>query len=219
MVPSTYRFPSHGRHFQDLTEKRKGTSLLTFARRLICIIPQEAHAAATAHYKDYSKKLYCVLMHLLSNGKFLRKNARTPVASGDGKDLFYIVNGISVAQGPNYALAKRLQHWRAILARSKAGCIVSSTLRHPRQQRRWSRIEPLRGPTRACPGNPKTKLSNPNELFKYGGFHGGTWRCAYEVDSIGESSVFIYFGRLAMPYIGVVAAAGAAIAAKAMGYI
>ena len=68
-------------------------------------------------------------------------------------------------------------------------------------------------------GNPKTKLSNPNELFKYGGFHGGTWRCAYEVDSIGESSVFIYFGRLAMPYIGVVAAAGAAIAAKAMGYI
>ena len=38
-----------------------------------------------------------------------------------------LVNGISVAQGPNYALAKRMQHCRAIIARSK-GCIVSSNI-------------------------------------------------------------------------------------------
>merc|ERR1712003_141432 len=49
--------------------------------------------------------------------------------------------------------------------------------------------------------NPKTKLNNPNQLFSYGSFHGGTWRCAYEVDSIGEASVFVYFGRLARPYL------------------
>ena len=235
---------------RDLTEKRKGTSLAYLCTPTdLHLIPQEAHAAATAHHKDYSKKPYCAMMHLLSNGKFLRKNARTPIASGDGSDLFYMVNGISVAQGPNYALAKRLQHWRAILARSKAGCIVSSNIAPSTStasvvQNRtfaWAYegmpyFKPyeifapetsnavmsailfydLNDPGSA--GNPKTKLNNPNELFKYGGFHGGTWRCAYEVDSIGEASVFIYFGRLAMPYLGIVAAAGVAIAAKAMGY-
>ncbi len=40
-----------------------------------------------------------------------------PVKSADGKDEFYINDGIVVQQGPNYALAKRLQHWRAMLAR------------------------------------------------------------------------------------------------------
>lgn len=41
--------------------------------------------------------------------------------------MFYIVDGLIVPQGPNYALAKRLQHWRAIVARSK-GCRVSSNV-------------------------------------------------------------------------------------------
>ena len=48
---------------------------------------------------------------------------------------------------------------------------------------------------------PKTKLHNPNQLFSYNSFHGGVWRCAYEIDSIGEASVFLYFGRIATPYI------------------
>ena len=233
---------------RDLTEKRKGTSLAYLCTPTdLHLIPEEAHAAAAAHYKEYSKKPYCAILNLLSNGKFLRKNARAPVAGEGGN--FYIVNGISVAQGPNYALAKRMQHWRAILARSKTGCIVSSNIAPSTStvsvvQNRtfaWAYegmpyFKPyeifapetsnavmsailfydLNDPSSA--GNPKTKLNNPNELFKYGGFHGGTWRCAYEVDSIGEASVFIYFGRLAMPYLGIVAAAGVAVAAKALGY-
>ncbi len=62
-------------------------------------------------------------------------------------------------------------------------------------------------------GNPKTVLANPNQLFSYGAMHGGTWRCAYEVDSIGESSVLIYFSRLAMPYVSALAAVAVAAAA------
>jgi hypothetical protein len=50
-------------------------------------------------------------------------------------------------------------------------------------------------------GNPKVPLDNPNQLFSYNAFHGGVWRCAYEIDSIGEASVFLYFGRLAAPYV------------------
>merc|ERR1712071_524835 len=62
-------------------------------------------------------------------------------------------------------------------------------------------------------GNPNTKLRNPNEIFKYGSFNGGCWRCAYEVDSIGEASVFIYFGRVAKPYVSIVVGVGAVVVA------
>jgi len=34
---------------------------------------------------------------------------------GEGGD-FYVANGLSVAQGPNYALAKRIQHWYDVVA-------------------------------------------------------------------------------------------------------
>lgn len=185
-----------------------------------------------------------MLLSLLSGGKLLRKNAKAPV-SGKGGD-FYYVNGISVAQGPNYALAKRLQHWRAITARSK-GCVVSSNIApststvsvvHNRTFawayegmpyfRPFEIFAPetsnavmsamllfdLNDPNSA--GNPQTPLANPNQLFSFGGFHGGLWRCAYEVDSIGEASVFLYFGRLARPYVLGGAALAAAVAAVAV---
>ena len=186
-------------------------------------------------------------MRLLSRGKFLRKNARAPV-SGEGGD-FYLVNGVSVAQGPNYILAKRMQHWRAIIARSK-GCIVSSNIAPSTStasviQNRtfaWAYegmpffkpyeifapetsnavmsailFSDLNDPASA--GNPRTKHSNPNQLFSYGGFHGGTWRCAYEVDSIGETSVLIYFSRVGAPYIAMISVAGIAAAAKYFGVV
>jgi hypothetical protein len=232
---------------RDLSEKRAGTSLAYLCTPTdLHLIPEEAHSAAASNFKEYSRKLYCILMSLLSNGKFLRKNAKPPVAGEGGN--YYIVNGISVAQGPNYALAKRMQHWRAIIARSK-GCIVSSNIApststvsvvHNRTFawayegmpyfKPYEIFAPetsnsvmsailfydLNDPKSA--GNPKTKLNNPNELFKWGAFHGGTWRCAYEVDSIGVSSVFIYFGRVALPYLGVLTAAGVAVGAKVLGY-
>lgn len=75
----------------------------------------------------------------------------------------------------------------------------------------------LNDPTSA--GNPKTPLNNPNQLFQWGSFNGGAWRCAYEVDSIGESSVIIYFSRLAKPYFAAAVAVGAVIASKWFGYI
>lgn len=170
-----------------------------------------------------------MMMNALSQGKFLRKNFRKPIVVGDQE--YYLVNGISVAQGPNYALAKRMQHWRAIIARSK-GCIVSSNIApststvsvvHNRTFA-WAYegmpyFEPyeifapetsnavmsailfsdLNNPKSA--GNPKTKLANPNQLFSWGSFHGGLWRAAYEVDSIGETSVLLYFWRLSSTYL------------------
>jgi hypothetical protein len=227
---------------RDLSEKRKNTSLAYLCTPTdLHLIPKEAHDAMKANYKSYSGKLYCMMMNLLSGGKFLRQNSKKPVSGKGGE--YYLVNGISVAQGPNYALAKRMQHWRAITARNK-GCIVSSNIApststvsvvHNRTFA-WAYegmpyFEPFEifAPETSNAvmsallfydlndsgswATPNTSLGNPNQLFSHGSFHGGVWRCAYEVDSIGESSVLLYFGRVAKPYMvaaGAVAAAGAA---------
>lgn len=215
---------------RDLSEKRKNVSLAYLCTPTdLHLIPKEAHDAQVENFKKYSWDPYCLLMKIISFGKYLKKNANKPV-DGEGGE-FYVVNGISVAQGPNYALAKRMQHWRAIIARSK-GCIVSSNIApststvsvvHNRTFawayegmpyfKPYEIFAPetsnavmsallfydLNDPKSA--GNPKNKLDNPNQLFSYGSFHGGVWRCAYEINSIGEASVFRYFGRLAYPYV------------------
>lgn len=56
----------------------------------------------------------------------LVKNTRPAVQSTDGKPIYY-VDGIVPDQGPNYALAKRMQHWRSIVARSQ-GHYVSTNI-------------------------------------------------------------------------------------------
>jgi hypothetical protein len=233
---------------KDLSEKRPGTSLAYLCTPTdLHLVPKEAHQAALENFKEFASKSICILMRFLSRGKFLRKNARAPVP-GEGGD-FYLINGVSVAQGPNYILAKRMQHWRAIIARSK-GCIVASNIAPATStasvvQNRtfaWAYegmpffkpyeifapetsnavmsallFSDLNDPASA--GNPRTKLSNPNQLFSYGGFHGGTWRCAYEVDSIGETSVLIYFSRVGAPYIAMGSVTGIAVAAKYFGVV
>lgn len=148
-----------------------------------------------------------------------------------------MVNGISVAQGPNYALAKRMQHWRAIIAHSK-GCIVSSNIAPStstvsvvsNRTFGWAYegmpyFEPYEifAPETSnavmsaillydlsdsnSVANPKNKLVNPQQLFSYNSFHGGLWRAAYEVDSIGETSVLIYFWRSVKTYLAFVVGA------------
>lgn len=64
-------------------------------------------------------------MHIFSK-RMLRPNTQPEALSTDGETFTY-VDALVVPQGPNYALAKRMQHWRAMLAHSK-GCIVSSNI-------------------------------------------------------------------------------------------
>lgn len=44
----------------------------------------------------------------------------------------------------------------------------------------------------ATPSNPTLPLKNPLQLFSFGSFHGGVWRMAYTIDSIGTPSVLAY---------------------------
>ncbi|KAL7504946.1 hypothetical protein ACHAXN_002466 [Cyclotella atomus] len=233
---------------RDLCDKRKGTSLAYLCTPTdLHLIPKEAHDAAAKNYKEFSKKLYCMFVKLLLGKRALRRNDKKPVEGNGGE--FYYVNGISVAQGPNYAMAKRMQHWRAVIARSK-GCIVSSNIAPSTStvsvvQNRtfaWAYegmpyfkpyeifapetsnsvmsailFNDLNNPKSVA--NPKVGIANPNQLFSYGAFHGGTWRCAYEIDSIGEASVLLYFSRVAAPYIVAVGGLGLAVGAKYFGYV
>ncbi len=82
------------------------------------VISKEAHAqAAQAHSALSLVNLVCKLsIFNLPGSGYLVKNALKPVVADDGEE-FYFVDGIVGRQGPNYALAKRIQHWRAICAR------------------------------------------------------------------------------------------------------
>ena len=110
---------------KDMSEKRKAGLAYLCTPTDPHVVTQEAHEASVQEYKKYSSHPYCILMKLLGNGKFLRKNAMKPLP-GDGGD-FYVVNGLSVAQGPNYTFAIRMQHWRAIIARKVSSNIAPAT--------------------------------------------------------------------------------------------
>lgn len=85
----------------------------------------DAQKAARANYgMGFGSLGIEKFLNLISGGKFLQKNFSKPVTAKDGKEI-HLVDGLSVAQGPNYALAKRMQHWRAQIE-FDAGAVVST---------------------------------------------------------------------------------------------
>lgn len=88
------------------------------------VIPEEAYRAAQANASPF--RLGWPVEMILKALFGLKSNSMKPAKADDGSSV-YLVDGIAVAQGPNYALAKRLQHWRAMLA-FDAGCTVSSSI-------------------------------------------------------------------------------------------
>jgi hypothetical protein len=212
---------------KSLCETRKGTSVAFLCTPTdIHIINDSAHAAATKNYGMHPGRLLEGLIHVLSFGKMLQKNALKPIPTADGNSM-KIVDGLSVAQGPNYALAKRLQHWRAQLC-YEGGNTVSSNVAPSTatlsvvsnrsfgwayggmpyfkpyeifQQETTNALmasvlisDVTKKDSVANPANRnKYNIKNTLELFKYNSVHGGVWRAAYKVDSIGETFVLIHF--------------------------
>lgn len=212
---------------KNLCETRKNTSVAFLCTPTdIHIINDASHAAAVENYGMHRGRLLEGLIQVFSFGKFLKKNALKPVKTSDGGSL-KIVDGLSVAQGPNYALAKRLQHWRAQICYENGNTVSSnvapSTATLSVVSNRsfgWAYggmpyFKPYeifqQDTTNAMmasvliadvtkPGsvaNPanreKFNIKNTLEIFKHNSVHGGVWRAAYKVDSIGETSVFIHF--------------------------
>jgi hypothetical protein len=106
------------RHRQDLALAFLATPTDVFA------VPDEAVAQATARYAARSRR--AKLTAAISGRRLLRPNYPYGVSPG-------INDSLVPQQGPNYALAKRIQRWRATVAR--ADTTVSLTVAPPTRTR------------------------------------------------------------------------------------
>ena len=188
---------------------------------------KEAYDDSKNNYKN-NVPTWITILNKLFCGKLLGKpNYKAAKIIDNNNDSnnnnkLYIVDGIVVAQGPNYGLAKRLQHWRAVLQFNK-GHIVSSNVApstatksvvHNAQfaaayggMHHFKPMEVMYQETSLAvmgtlllndllniqsASNPNSKLSktfiNPYQLFSFGSFHGGVWRCSYKINDIGIPS-------------------------------
>jgi hypothetical protein len=94
----------------------------------IHVTTKEAHAASKRNRVQWHKgMLFEMFVKLITFNKTLVPNDLKPVPTEAKKDPLYLVDGLSVAQGPNYALAKRMQHWRAMVAYEE-GSTVSTAI-------------------------------------------------------------------------------------------
>lgn len=164
--------------------------------------------------------------------RMLTPNAIKQAQSADGKTTYSIVDGLAVAQGPNYALAKRLQHWRCMLARA-AGHTVStniapstataSVVHNPQFAAAYVGMGYFRPMeivyqdlsnavmtalllndvcNPTSAANPKTDIGNEITLFGKTSMHFGIWRMAFKCGSIGEVSALIGYSKIYSQYLG-----------------
>jgi len=215
---------------KELSEKRKATLAFLCTPTDIHVIPDDARRNASENYGLNLANVPLLPIRLLGSPRYLVKNALPQVTTQNGKKISY-VDGLVVAQGPNYALAKRMQHWRAIVARA-GGCRVSTHIAPStstasvvsNKQFAWAYdgmpyfkpFEIFQQDTSnavmaailihdlnnsKAVANPHVQLENPLELFREASFHGGVWRAGYKVGSIGEVSAVIHFVKVLKPLI------------------
>ena len=161
------------------------------------------------------------MIHTLSGGKVLKPNYGPIVKQQKGENI-HLVNGIVSAQGPNYALAKRIQHWRAMIACSRGQVVCSNvapstatkSVVHaatfaaayggmhnfpPMEVMYQETSNAMMGAllihdvVTSGKAHAKDVKINPILLFKNGSFHGGVWRAASTIGSMGETCFILYY--------------------------
>jgi len=206
---------------QAVCEKRPQPVTLAF----LCT-PTDVHmipAAAAADAKKNFQSMPAWQKLLLKFG--LKKNVLEPIKSAAGIDI-NLVDGLVVDQGPNYALAKRMQHWRAIVARTSRHAVSTNiapstatrSVVHNAQfaaayagMHFFKPMEVMYQETSNAVmaailihdvrnpkgvAQPATPLSHPLELFASGGFHGGVWRCGSTIGSLGVFAAIIGYAKM-----------------------
>lgn len=152
------------------------------------------------------------VFHAVTGGRLYSPNYDRLVEGEEGR-RWGISNALVPIQGPNYALAKSLQRWRAMLAREE-GTLSSATLAPASRTRSVVKNKMLAAAYRGAPAygleifkpetarwltaallvhdlrnpsaaaRPETQLAHPFDLFVDGALHGGMWRLAYEARSV-----------------------------------
>lgn len=172
-----------------------------------CAVP--AGALKMAHTRYAARSVAAKLAGAVTAGRAFARNGewRTTEPEND-EALAGIVDALVVQQGPNYLLAKRLQLWRALVARS-TGTRVSYRIAPPALTKSVTKNRLIAAVYRSADrfgahgfepataaalmaallvhdlrhpsaiANPDVPLDHPLQLVTDAAFHGGLWRMPY----------------------------------------
>ncbi|MDR6797597.1 hypothetical protein [Acinetobacter calcoaceticus] len=195
---------------QFVSEHKSDTSLMFMCTPTdVYAVPKEVAKAAQQKFKSRTKiqKMAVKGVSALSLNRFFQAPYQDLIACENGK-TYGIADCLVVEQGPNYALAKRIQQWRAILARHQGQHVsiniapsttTHSVTKNPLLKAAFNGaelfdVEAFSPETtnaimaaiwihdlrnESSVANPETELDHPLELMMEGANHGGLWRVAY----------------------------------------
>ena len=193
-----------------VSEHKPNTSLMFMCTPTdVYAVPKEVTEAAYEKSLERSKlqKLMTKGISGLSLKHFFKTCERKLMNSDNGKQ-YGIADCLVIEQGPNYALAKRIQQWRATLARHQGQKVsiniapsttTHSVTKNPLLKAAFNGadlfdVESFSPETtnaimaalwvhdlrnEQALANPETELDHPLELMMDGANHGGLWRVAY----------------------------------------
>ncbi|MFW2078722.1 hypothetical protein ACG94X_13585 [Acinetobacter sp. ULE_I010] len=193
-----------------VSEQKPDSSLMYMCTPTdVYAVPKEVIEGATDKNLQRSK-LEIILsksIATLSMKQFFKDNNQKLILSDNGKS-YGIADCLVVEQGPNYALAKRIQQWRATLARHQGQRVsiniapsttTYSVTKNPLLKAAFNGaslfdVEAFSPETTNAimaalwihdlknpdsVSNPETTMEHPLELMMEGANHGGLWRVAY----------------------------------------
>ena len=199
---------------QYVSEQKPDTSLMFMCTPTdVYAVPKHVvdQQKQKARERSTIEKLLAKGVSQLSIRHFLKPYSREIYHSNNGKD-YAIADCLVIEQGPNYALAKRIQQWRAVMAREQGQhvCIniapsttTHSVTKNPLLKAAFNgahlfNVEAFEPETTnalmaamwihdlrnpKALSNPNNQLDHPLELIMDGANHGGMWNAAYLVRS------------------------------------
>ncbi|MFN3374681.1 MAG: hypothetical protein ACK44M_14085, partial [Chloroflexus sp.] len=184
---------------------RPDTTLMAMATPTdMFAVNEETALAAMRNAASVTVHPLTAIVRTLSGRRLLQPHVRELITSTNGK-RYGIVDCLFLEQGPNYALAKRLQQWRAIIARAGGqrvsmnvapATMTQSVIKNPALRAGYNGaslfgVEIFAPETtgalmaalwvhdlrcRDCAANPDVPLDHPLELLTAHANHGGLWR-------------------------------------------
>ncbi|HSH05196.1 MAG TPA: hypothetical protein VLL52_21960 [Anaerolineae bacterium] len=193
-----------------VSETKPASSLMYMATPTdVFAVHEETARMAMAHYESRHvlRKAAALPLQGVSGGRLLQPHVTELITSANGKK-YGLVDCLVIEQGPNYALAKRLQQWRAVVARAEGQRVSlnvapSTTTQSVIKNRALKAgfdgasmygVEVFAPETTNAlmaamwvhdlrydggASNPETVLDHPLELLMEGANHGGLWRAGY----------------------------------------
>ena len=199
---------------QHLLTKRGDVSLAVLATPTdVFAVPRETvDWSRNAYQTQRLPGVVRAATRTMTRGRLFAPNYSKTLQISDGLDVG-IADCLVKQQGPNYALAKRLQRWRASVARDQ-GVVTSINVAPPTRTKSVLKnrvlaaayagagkfgvevFDPSTSNTLMAamlvhdlrnpksPAQPGTVLEHPHELFWGGAIHGGLWRNPFAARSV-----------------------------------